>query len=498
MPAAESETHISTKINRGVAWSAASQTVVAIADLLSQAFVVALWMSKFELGIVMAAVPLYSILDAAADLGVTSALIQRDDHTPERVSTVFWFNVLLSFGLFAILCVAGPLYGMLQGYSILGWLLIAYGGKLIAQNFYAIPYALLRKQLQFEEVAKIRTVAYLTESVTRVVFAAMGWTIWCFTLAAIAKTVVFAILMQWRHPFWPKLVFKWREVEPYVKFGMRSAASSLLYYTYTNLDYPIVAYYFGADANGVYSLAFWIVLEAVKTIANVIIDVAFPTFARLRDDHDGLIREFIKLTRLSLIAILPFVVLVALVVPEFLQLVYAGGTWDADTIQRCTTACRILCFVGVLRALGYIGPPLLDGIGRPGLTLRYMLCAAIVVPLGFVASAQVLGPMLGADAMLSVPIAWAVAYPLAFVVLGFLVQQSIDLPIGRYAKSCMTIVACAAGGLATGFAVRLAVTDLPPAIRMVLVGAGSLAGTFALLAFWQNITPRSIAASLKG
>ena len=118
VPEAESETHISTKINRGVAWTAASQTIVAIADLLSQAFVVAQWMSKFEFGIVMAAVPLYSILDAAADLGVTSALIQRDDHTPERVSTVFWFNVLLSFGLFALLCIGGPLYARLQGYSV--------------------------------------------------------------------------------------------------------------------------------------------------------------------------------------------------------------------------------------------------------------------------------------------------------------------------------------------------------------------------------------------
>ena len=321
---------------------------------------------------------------------------------------------------------------------------------------------------------------------------------WCFTLAAIAKTVVFAILMQWRHPFWPKLVFRSREVEPYVKFGLRSAGSSLLYYTYTNLDYPIVAYFFGPEANGVYSLAYWIVLEAVKTIANVVIDVAFPTFARLRADREALIREFIKLTRLSLIAILPFVVLVALVVPEFLQLVYAGGTWDAETMARCTTACRILCFVGVLRALGYIGPPLLDGIGRPGLTLRYMLCAAVVVPAGFLASAHFLGPLLGADAMLSVPIAWAIAYPLAFVVLSFLVQQSIDLPIGRYAKRGLTIVACAAGGLAAGIAVRLVVADLPPSLRMVLVGASSLAGTFALLATWQKITPRSIAASLKG
>src|SRR5205823_1881581 len=100
VPVAPSETDISTKINRGVAWSGASQAIVAISDMLSQMLVVAMWMSTDELGIAFMAIPLYSVLDAASDFGVTNALIQRDDHTPERVSTVFWFNVMLSGGMF--------------------------------------------------------------------------------------------------------------------------------------------------------------------------------------------------------------------------------------------------------------------------------------------------------------------------------------------------------------------------------------------------------------
>jgi O-antigen/teichoic acid export membrane protein len=486
---------LSTKINRGVAWTAASQAIVAISDLLSQLIVVSVWLTDAQYGIAMMAVPLYSILDAAADLGVTSALIQRDDHTPERVATVFWFNMLLSLGLFGVLIVVGPLYGKLQGYDIVGWLLIAYGGKLIVQNLYAIPYALLRKELRFEEVAKIRTVAYLAESVTRIVFAALGIKIWCFTLAALAKTLVFAVLMQALHPYWPKLVFQPREVMPYVKFGLRSAGSSLLYYTYTNLDYPIVSYYFGAAANGIYALAYWIVLEAVKTIANVVIDVAFPTFARLRDNREGLIREFIKLTRLNLIAVLPFVVLILLIVPEFLTLAYGGGKWSAGQLGVCADASRILCVVGLLRALGFIGPPLLDGIGRPGLTLRYMTFAAIVVPLSFVVCAELLGSRLG---LLSVAIGWAVGYPIAFVVLSYLVVKAIDLPAMAYVRGSWTIIACAVGGLVVGLGASFALAGAGDVVRMIVVGSAGLVTTFGLLAVWQKITPRSIAKAIKG
>ena len=81
-----------------MAWAAGAQAIIAVADLISQLLVTVLWVSPGDLGIAFAAIPFYTALDYIADLGVGSALIQRDDHTPERVSTVFWFNVIVSSG----------------------------------------------------------------------------------------------------------------------------------------------------------------------------------------------------------------------------------------------------------------------------------------------------------------------------------------------------------------------------------------------------------------
>jgi hypothetical protein len=94
---------ISTQVNRGVAWAAGAQAVIAIADAVSTALVIALWVSTDDFGVVMGAIPFYTALDYIADFGVGSALIQHDDHTPERVSTVFWFNMLVSGALFVVL-----------------------------------------------------------------------------------------------------------------------------------------------------------------------------------------------------------------------------------------------------------------------------------------------------------------------------------------------------------------------------------------------------------
>jgi teichuronic acid exporter len=485
---------LSTQVNRGVAWAAAAQAVIAVTDLISQLVVLAFWVGSHDYGIANSAIAFYTLLDTAADFGVTSALIQRDDHTPERVSTVFWFNVLVSSGLFVLLLVLGPLYGYLQNNAVLGWLLIAYGGKLVFQNVYAIPFALLRKQMRFGDIAKARMVAHLAESGGRIVFAALGATVWCWTLAALTRAVVFGVIMQIRHPFVPRLVFRPREVLEYVRFGLRSAASQILFRLYTSVDTPIVFYVFGAQAAGIYSAALFIVLEPVKTISNVVIDVAFPTFARLRDDARGLIAQFIQFTRLNLLAVLPFVVLILLVIPEFLRIFYSGK-WNPDELEACADAARLLCLVGTLRALGFVGPPLLDGIGRPDLTLRYMMCAAIAVPGSFLIGAGLLGDHFG---MLSVAIAWAFGYPIAFAALSYLVTRSIHLQTREYLRGSGGIVGCCLAGLAAGVAASIALDGWSDVVRMIAISGVALAVTFALVVWWQRITPRSIMAAIKG
>lgn len=486
---------LSTRINRGVAWAAAAQAIIAIADLVSQVVVGARFVSSDDLGVAAGAMAFYTLLDTAADFGVTSALIQRDDHTPEAVSTVFWFNLLVSTGLFVLLLGLGPLYGRFQGRPVIGWLLIAYGGKLMLQNVYAIPFAMLRRELRYAEIARARTAAHLCESIARIAFAALGYTVWCWTLAALTRSAVFGVIMQLRHRFVPRLVFQRREVLPYVRFGLRTAASQMLYQLYTNLDYAVVLRVFGERANGIYTLAYFIVLEPVKTISNVVIDVAFPAFARLRSDRDGLIKQLLQFTRLNLIAVLPFVVLIVLVVPEFLRMFYAGGRWTYDELALCGEAARILCIVGVLRGLGFLGPPLLDGIGRPELTLRYMISATVLVPAMFVVGALVLGDRIG---FLSVAVAWAAGYPLAFLVLAYLVVRSIDLPLGPYLRASAGIFGCCGVGALAGLAVSWALANSSDGVRMVAVGLTSLAVILGLLAVWQRITPRSIASALRG
>ncbi|MBV8761652.1 MAG: oligosaccharide flippase family protein [Deltaproteobacteria bacterium] len=491
---------LGTKVNRGVAWATAGQAVIGVADLISQILIVALWIPAGDLGLAGGAMAFYTALDYIADLGVSSALIQHDDHTPERVSTMFWLNLLITGGLFVALLGFGPLYGWLEHQPVLGWLLIGYGGKLVLQNLYAIPFALLKKEMRYSEIAVARIIAHSCESIARIVFAALGFTVWCWTLAALVRALVFGVIIQIRHPFVPKAVFRLREATHYVRFGLRTAASNVLYYLYTSMDVPVILLFFDKTAAGIYTLADQIVLEPVKSIANIVTDVAYPAFAKARNDRPALHAELIKLTRFNLMTILPYVTVVLLVIPEILHIFYSRGHWTPRQLDLAGDAARLLCVMGLFRALGYLGPPVLDGTGHPERTLRYMVIATFAVPGSFFLGAALFGPIFTSpDArFLSVALAWAIGYPIAFAALAFLVVRTIDLPLGRYLGASVPIAVCAGVGIAAGFAVDLLVLPNASApLRLVAIAGTALATIGLLLAFWQGITPRSIVRSLK-
>lgn len=490
---------LGTKVSRGVAWAGAAQAIIAIADIVSVFLVTAYWVSSAEFGLVAPLLPFYTALDYIADLGVSSALIQHDDHTPERVSTVFWLNLLISGGLFLALFPVGALVSWIQNTPVLAWLLIAYGAKLLIQNLYAIPFALLRKELRFAEVAKARVIAHLAESVSRVLFAYFGASYWSFTLAAITRAFVFGVVVQMWHPFIPKWVFKPRDVIEYIKFGARTATSNVLYQVYTSVDGFIVYHWFGAEAAGIYGLADQFILEPVKTIANVVIDVAFPTFAKLRADRRAVASQLIKFTRLNVMAVLPYTVLLLLISPEILNVGWLwhghdNKFWTAREMRLCVDAIRLLCVMGFFRSLGFLGPPLLDGVGRPDLTLRYMFVAAFTVPGSFMLSAIVLGPHID---FLSVAVAWAIGYPIAFAVLAYLVAHTIQLPLGEYLRATWGIVASCAIGCGVGFGVDHLLMDAGDWLRLVAIGGSALLTMGLLFVYWQKLTPRAIARSLR-
>lgn len=472
-------------VSRGLAWIGAASSLVAMLDIVATLVILAFWVSQREYGIATLAITMFPMLDLFTDLGMTAAVVQRDDHSEEKISTVFWLNVTISTAVFIILAVVAPLLGAFHGYPIVGTMFIVYGGKLIFTNVYAIPSGMMRKQLRFKELSVIRVLANLAEFAGKIGFAAAGYGIWCFVLGPLCRVLVTGVGIQLCYPWIPRLYWRVREAADYFWFGMKASGSQILFYFYTNVDYQIVGYYFGPEANGLYTLAYQIVLEPVRVISDVVVQVAFPVFARLRRSRAQLVEQFIAFTRMNLVTVLSFLALIFVVVEDFIAVVI-GPEW-----VPASAAVRILCAVGVFRALSFIVPPLLDGLGFPALTLIYTAVAAVVLPTLFWIFA-VYG-----DSFEAVAVAWAIGYPIAFAVLAWIAIRKIGLSAFEYLRRTMGIPLCAGAAMGVAWLVSWLLRAQNAGLRFAVEATAFMAVMWALLATFQGISPRTIAASLK-
>ena len=150
--------------------------------------------------------------------------------------------------------------------------------------------------------------------------------------------------------------------------------------------------------------------------------------------------------------------------------------------------------MGLLRALSFVVPPLLDGLGYPFLTLVYTAVAAVLLPSLFVGCGLWLGPSLGYAA---VAVGWAIGYPIAFGVLLALALRRIGLSPLAYLRRVGGIPLCAAIAGLIGAGLHPLTDGWPAAPRLAVV-AVVIVGTLGfLLARFVGISPRSAARALR-
>jgi O-antigen/teichoic acid export membrane protein len=507
---------IDGKTGRGIAWIGVASSLVGVLDLVALVIVLGTgWITQAQYGLATIAIALFPVLDLATDLGLSGAVIQRDDHSREKISTVFWINVAMSVALCLVLALGiGPLLAHVYGQPVLMWMLVAYGGKLLFQNVYVIPHALMRRELRFKELSVLRVIANVGECAGKIGFAWAGLGVWAFVLGPLIRVFVTGLGVQLMLPWRPALVLRWTEARDWLVFGFRISTSRILFHLYSSADFYVVSYVFGPAANGVYTMAYNLVLQPAMVISEIVTQVAFPLFARIKHDSVRLIEQLIAFTRLNLVVMIAFIGVIFVAtepVFDFLEKTspFAGLAelpsaaalpwlsalrFPVDDWSGAVPIARVLCLVAVLRALSFLIPPLLDGIGKPHLTLRYSVVASIVVPLSFVVFAVLLGDRLGS---LSVAVAWTVSYPIAFTLLFAMTFTALEVPPMRFIRRIVRIPLWGAIALAAAGLVNWVDADLPSPVRFALT-AGTMVAVFGgLLARFEGMSPIAVARALR-
>jgi O-antigen/teichoic acid export membrane protein len=480
------------KLGRGIAWVGIASGLSGILDVVTTVTCLWLWLSPADLGVATLAGAMLPILERLAGLGMPSAMVRRGDGDRRALSTMLWLAIAGSVVVFASLVGFGSLIGDVFGRPIIASLLLGYGAKLVLANLSLVPEALMRRELRFEQLTRVRIVASFADAATKLVVAYLGahvypeLKIWCFVLGPLVNGFVASIGILLYRPWRPQLVFDRAVARGALRYGAQVSGGELLYYIYTNADYLVIGRVWDDAAVGAYRIAYELILDVVRLISLVTAEVAFPAFARLAGDGRRAGELLIRFTRQNAITLVPVVAFLAVAADDLLAVLYP------PLPPAATLTARILCVVGALRMISFVLPATLTGLGHARDALVYHVLAALLLPAAFVVAAWA-APDAG---YVAVAWAWAAAYPVVFAVLLGRALARCHVRLASYLRRLAGIVASGAGAAAVGIAVHA--LQLPALVRLLVVALVILAAYGALLALVEKVTPRSIVRALRG
>jgi len=370
----------------GVKWGGISLGVLTTIQFVTLA-VLARILSPSDFGLMGMIMVVIGFGQLFADMGISNAIIYRQDTTRAELSSLYWLNILAGIAVFFIVCSSCPLITAFYHEARLRNLI--YLSSLI---FLITPFGqqfqiLLQKELKFNQLAKIDIMSSLVNSATAITLAILGMGVFSLIWGQLAGTSLRVLQLSWWgwKNWWPRLHFSIQDLKGYLSFGLYQMGEKAANYFNSNFDYLLIGSLLGAKVLGYYTLAYKLILSPSQRINPVISRVAFPVFSKVQSDIKRIKRGYLKVLQLLSLVNFPLMVGLAVVAPVAV-LVMFGEQWVPSIIL-----IQILSIVGLLRSTINPVSSLLLATGRADLGFKWNVALLIIQAPGLYLGAKLGG-----------------------------------------------------------------------------------------------------------
>jgi teichuronic acid exporter len=197
---------LSNKMVKGMAWSMLERlSVQGIQFVLG--IILARILSPTEYGTIGLLTVIIAFLQVFVDSGFSKALIQKQDRTQIDLSTVFFFNILISIISYMILWFSAPFIADFYQNEMLTNLMRVLALSLLFGSLFSIPMTLFTIELDFKSIARTNLIAVVLSGVVSVIMAYKGFGVWALVFQTVIKSFLTVILMWGQMKWKPIFVF---------------------------------------------------------------------------------------------------------------------------------------------------------------------------------------------------------------------------------------------------------------------------------------------------
>ena len=414
-----------SRLLSGVRWTAAAN-VALLGGGLVQTMILSRVLERKDFGLVAMASVWLAFLQLFADVGLSNALIAKQDLSPQAQNAVYWTNLLSALLMSLVVGASAPLQAAFFSQPELAPLVwcMAPGFLITAAGQ---PFAMIaRREFRFRRVAMGNIIAALTLLLASVGLALLGagpYALVFSSQTSILSRVIYYMAAERRYWF-PRLPFRFRDLRGLLQFGLFQTLDRLCSLLWRNIEYVLIGRFMGPDPVALYRLASELPVRPMSFITPLVNTVAFPAFARKQADREAVRRGVLEITRFLATAVFPMLFGMAVSAPLVIPVIF-GPKWTG-----AIPLVPILCLLAATRLLSNPVDSMLLGLGLVRLSF---VCNAILAALAV--------PVFAVCATISLQaVAWAAALIYLSVFIGRW-RAVFWRPIGLGPKAYLAVLA---------------------------------------------------------
>ena len=247
---------------------------------------------------------LFTLGNMFKDFGMTSALMRRGTISQEEVSFLFWFNLLTTIVLAALLAASSPFVADFFHQPIVAQVMLLSLIGFVLTGVSLQHRMLLSRDLRFTDLAVIDSVAITVQFVATLVLAIEGYGVWAIVIGTICNAAVNSILClalaRWK-PGPPRMV---DDAKSIFAFGANTSIYSLSVFVSVNIMAVMIGRQASVSELGQYNRANALLSLPLNNLVEPLAQVALPVLARLRPYPTAYRDAYLQfLTRLNLVVI---------------------------------------------------------------------------------------------------------------------------------------------------------------------------------------------------
>jgi len=291
------------------------------------------------------------------------AIIQRQDLEEEHLDSAFWIGV----GTALLFCIASNLLAAPIAHifkepklaPVICWLSLS----MVFGALSAVPTAILTRDMEFRPLAIRSLISTGIGGAAGVAMAIAGCGVWSLVGQQLIVLALGCVCLWFAVPWRPRFRVSKRHLRDLYGFSLQIAGNDVLWFFSKRSDQTMVAYSFGPDGLGPYSLASKIVMFLNDAVVGPLQSVALPALSKLQLAPEEFERAVCRYCEISSFLVFPLFAGIAGVAPELVPLLY-GSKWGA-----AVPLLQVLAIYGAGLTVFSFTFPALVAKGRTGLQL---------------------------------------------------------------------------------------------------------------------------------